>query len=242
MYHSMPETVEHKNIRLKTKEMGGEDDSIIDVVNEDGMKIQQSFGMSEFLYLERPTQTFRCTKTEMPPFLFYNMPKVSTSPVGLYCYSRRAAWDLKRHIDDYSYNSLNNYWSQATENKLNYRSAESLYPQPASCMENIRPVNSWSNIVIPDKESLVTDSGKLSVLDGLLRRLKEEGHRVLIYSQMTKMIDLLEEYMWHRHHKYMRLDGSSKISERRDMVADFQARTDIFVFLLSTELEGLVST
>lgn len=45
--------------------------------------------------------------------------------------------------------------------------------------------------------------------------------------------------MWHRHHKYMRLDGSSKISERRDMVADFQAKTDIFVFLLSTRAGGL---
>lgn len=45
--------------------------------------------------------------------------------------------------------------------------------------------------------------------------------------------------MWHRHHKYMRLDGSSKISERRDMVADFQARADIFVFLLSTRAGGL---
>jgi len=40
----------------------------------------------------------------------------------------------------------------------------------------------------------VTDAGKLSVLDSLLRRLKEQGHRVLIYSQMTKMIDLLEVY------------------------------------------------
>lgn len=45
--------------------------------------------------------------------------------------------------------------------------------------------------------------------------------------------------MWHRKHKYMRLDGSSKISARRDMVADFQARTDIFVFLLSTRAGGL---
>lgn len=117
---------------------------------------------------------------------------------------------------------------------------------------------SFAYINITDKESLVTDSGKLSVLDSLLKRLKEGGHRVLIYSQMTKMIDLLEvstinvimikiiriyvtlqEYMWHRHHKYMRLDGSSKISERRDMVADFQARTDIFVFLLSTRAGGL---
>ncbi|RZC35852.1 DNA helicase Ino80, partial [Asbolus verrucosus] len=112
-------------------------------------------------------------------------------------------------------------------------------PKPANAIDILRPLKGWSYIVIPDKETLVTDSGKLSVLDGLLKRLKEEGHRVLIYSQMTKMIDLLEEYMWHRHHKYMRLDGSSKISERRDMVADFQARTDIFVFLLSTRAGGL---
>nr|CAD7602050.1 unnamed protein product [Timema genevievae] len=56
---------------------------------------------------------------------------------------------------------------------------------------------------------------------------------------MTRMIDLLEEYMWHRKHTYMRLDGSSKISERRDMVADFQTRQDIFVFLLSTRAGGL---
>lgn len=45
---------------------------------------------------------------------------------------------------------------------------------------------------ISDKETLVTDAGKLYVLDGLLKRLKEQGHRVLIYSQMTRMIDLLE--------------------------------------------------
>ena len=45
--------------------------------------------------------------------------------------------------------------------------------------------------------------------------------------------------MWHRKHRYMRLDGSSKISARRDMVADFQTRQDIFVFLLSTRAGGL---
>lgn len=43
-----------------------------------------------------------------------------------------------------------------------------------------------------DKQTLVTDAGKLYVLDALLTRLKGQGHRVLIYSQMTKMIDLLE--------------------------------------------------
>ncbi|KAF4527567.1 hypothetical protein B566_EDAN016149 [Ephemera danica] len=93
--------------------------------------------------------------------------------------------------------------------------------------------------VLTDKQSLISDAGKLSILDGMLRRLKSQGHRVLIYSQMTKMIDLLEEFMYYRKHTYMRLDGSSKISERRDMVADFQNREDIFVFLLSTRAGGL---
>ena len=102
------------------------------------------------------------------------------------------------------------------------------------------------------------------VLDDLLARLQREGHRVLIYSQMTRMIDLLEEYMAIRKYTYRRLDGSCKISERRDMVADFQTRlvaypcfmscvkcallpfpdcydvrTDIFAFLLSTRAGGL---
>lgn len=49
----------------------------------------------------------------------------------------------------------------------------------------------------------------------------------------------LQEFLWYRKHTYMRLDGSSKISDRRDMVADFQTRSDIFVFLLSTRAGGL---
>lgn len=96
-----------------------------------------------------------------------------------------------------------------------------------------------SHIHIPSKEYLITDSGKLYALEILLLKLKAEGHRVLIYSQMTRMIDILEEYMLYRGYTYIRLDGSSRISERRDMVADFQTRADIFAFLLSTRAGGL---
>ena len=73
-----------------------------------------------------------------------------------------------------------------------------------------------------DKESMIYDSGKMVVLDKLLAKLKCEEHRVLIYSQMTRMIDLLEDFMSCRRYRYIRLDGSSRISERRDMVDDFQ--------------------
>ncbi|KAI0536132.1 SNF2 family N-terminal domain-containing protein [Xylaria digitata] len=73
----------------------------------------------------------------------------------------------------------------------------------------------------------------------LLFKLKEEGHRVLLYFQMTRMIDLMEEYLTYRNYKYCRLDGSTKLEDRRDTVHDFQTRPDIFVFLLSTRAGGL---
>ena len=106
-------------------------------------------------------------------------------------------------------------------------------------LSRLKPLSGWSPIVLPDRGTLVSDSGKLRTLDTLLTELKSGGHRVLIYSQMTRMIDLLEEFVCARKYTYMRLDGRSKMADRRDMVSDFQTRTDIFVFLLSTRAGGL---
>ncbi|KAH8553085.1 SNF2 family N-terminal domain-containing protein [Umbelopsis sp. PMI_123] len=99
--------------------------------------------------------------------------------------------------------------------------------------------NGFSHIKVPAMSDLILDSGKLHKLDKLLEQLKAEGHRCLIYFQMTKMIDLMEEYISYKQYKYMRLDGSSKISDRRDMVTDWQTRPEIFIFLLSTRAGGL---
>lgn len=96
-----------------------------------------------------------------------------------------------------------------------------------------------SSIAFPDTQDLIAKSGKMLVLDKLLPTLKAEGHRVLIYFQMTKMIDIMEEYLTYKKYQYLRLDGSCKISDRRDMVADFQSKNDIFIFLLSTRAGGL---
>lgn len=172
----------------------------------------------EFIHAPRVSLQLHCEPTEMPKFLFNLPPKIQSRVRRLHVVSRAAAWEQKRleHCD-------NKHGWELIENSV----------------KEIYPHHGWSYIKIPDKQSLVTDAGKLTVLDSLLTRLKSEGHRVLIYTQMTKMIDLLEEYMWHRKHRYMRLDGSSKISARRDMVADFQNREDIFCFLLSTRAGGL---
>ncbi|TNY22117.1 putative DNA helicase INO80 [Rhodotorula diobovata] len=92
---------------------------------------------------------------------------------------------------------------------------------------------------VPQLQKLILDSGKLAKLDALLTQLKAEGHRCLIYFQMTRMMDLFEEYLAFRQHKYLRLDGSSTISERRDMVTDWQTKPELFLFLLSTRAGGL---
>ncbi|KAH7909117.1 SNF2 family N-terminal domain-containing protein [Hygrophoropsis aurantiaca] len=96
-----------------------------------------------------------------------------------------------------------------------------------------------SNMQIPEAKRLIYDSAKLARLDALLQELKAGDHRVLVYFQMTRMMDLMEEYLIYRQYKYLRLDGSSKLEDRRDMVIDWQTRPDIFVFLLSTRAGGL---
>ncbi|KAH7883708.1 SNF2 family N-terminal domain-containing protein [Phlebopus sp. FC_14] len=96
-----------------------------------------------------------------------------------------------------------------------------------------------SSMQIPEAKRLIYDSAKLARLDTLLQELKAGEHRVLVYFQMTRMMDLMEEYLIYRQYKYLRLDGSSKLEDRRDMVMDWQTRSDIFVFLLSTRAGGL---
>ncbi|KAM0249343.1 hypothetical protein ACHAQJ_009104 [Trichoderma viride] len=97
----------------------------------------------------------------------------------------------------------------------------------------------FTNIAVPSMRRFVTDSGKLAKLDDLLFKLKADNHRVLLYFQMTRMIDMMEEYLTYRNYKYCRLDGSTKLEDRRDTVHDFQTRPDIFIFLLSTRAGGL---
>lgn len=97
----------------------------------------------------------------------------------------------------------------------------------------------FNTIRMPSMIKFVTDSGKLSKLDEMLPILKANDHRVLIYFQMTKMMDLMEEYLTFRQYKYCRLDGSSKLSDRRDLVNDWQTKPELFVFLLSTRAGGL---
>jgi SNF2 family DNA or RNA helicase len=89
-------------------------------------------------------------------------------------------------------------------------------------------------------EHLITNSGKLVVLDKLLPKLHVQGSRVLIFSQMTRLLDILEDYLLLRGYEYRRIDGSSHALDRENAIDDFNAPdSPIFVFLLSTRAGGL---
>lgn len=89
-------------------------------------------------------------------------------------------------------------------------------------------------------EHLVQNSQKLKVLDKLLIKAKAEGDRVLVFSQMTRMLDIMEDYCWYRGHKYCRIDGGIAGDVREDMIENFMSPdSDKFLFLLSTRAGGL---
>jgi SWI/SNF-related matrix-associated actin-dependent regulator of chromatin subfamily A member 5 len=92
----------------------------------------------------------------------------------------------------------------------------------------------------PYGDHLITTSGKMSVLDKLLARFRAQGSRVLIFSQMTRTLDILEDYCLFRGFKYSRLDGSTGMEERELSMREFNAdNSEKFVFLLSTRAGGL---
>jgi DNA helicase INO80 len=90
-----------------------------------------------------------------------------------------------------------------------------------------------------DFGELVRESSKMKILLKLLIQLKKENHRVLVYSQMTSMLDILEDFLSAHSYKFVRLDGSYGLDARQEMVDAFQNNHTIFVFLLSTRAGGL---
>ncbi len=84
-------------------------------------------------------------------------------------------------------------------------------------------------------EDLIAASGKLAVLDMLLRNLYEKKHRVVLFSQFTRVLDILHDYCTMRGFKHCRFDGSTARAKRNHIVSQFNAEgSDCFVFLMST--------
>lgn len=89
-------------------------------------------------------------------------------------------------------------------------------------------------------KALITSSGKMMLLDQLLTKLRKDNHRVLIFSQMVKMLDILGDYLHLRGYQFQRLDGTIAAGPRRMAIDHFNAPdSNDFCFLLSTRAGGL---
>ncbi|KAJ9668498.1 swr1 complex component [Coniosporium apollinis] len=95
------------------------------------------------------------------------------------------------------------------------------------------------SIAFPDKRLLQYDCGKLQRLDALLRQLQAGGHRALIFTQMTKVLDILEQFLNIHGHRYLRLDGATKIEQRQILTDRFNNDPRILAFILSSRSGGL---
>ena len=102
-----------------------------------------------------------------------------------------------------------------------------------------RPAHIRQQLYFPDKRLLQYDCGKLQVLDEMLRKLKLEGRRVLLFTQMSKVLDVVETFLSFHGHTYVRLDGSTKIEQRQALVERFNQDPKIFVFISSTRAGGV---
>lgn len=102
-------------------------------------------------------------------------------------------------------------------------------------IENVEPGPPFTT-----DEHLINCCGKMMVLDKLLMKLKEQGSRVVLFSQFVIMLDILEDFLEFRGHEYRRLDGSTPYEDRGKDIDDFNAEnSNIFVYAISTRAGGL---
>ncbi|KAH9663204.1 helicase lymphoid-specific [Citrus sinensis] len=92
----------------------------------------------------------------------------------------------------------------------------------------------------PPVEQIVEQCGKFRLLDRLLARLFARNHKVLVFSQWTKILDIMEYYFSEKGYEVCRIDGSVRLDERKIQIQDFNdVNSSYRIFLLSTRAGGL---
>jgi len=90
-----------------------------------------------------------------------------------------------------------------------------------------------------DEESLTTRSGKLEVLAKILPLWNSQGHRVLIFCQWRKMLNIIQRFLMLKEWKFGRLDGNTNVSARQKLVDDFNNDSSYFALLCTTRTGGV---
>ncbi|KAM9544542.1 E1A-binding protein p400 isoform 9-T9 [Salvelinus alpinus] len=94
----------------------------------------------------------------------------------------------------------------------------------------------------PDLQLMQMDSGKLEALAILLQKLRSENRRVLIFTQMVKMLDILEAFLDHRQLTYIRVDESLITEERQEHIKTFNRNRQVFCSILTNRCCSAVGT
>jgi len=129
---------------------------------------------------------------------------------------------------------------EARKPSIDIKYLEDMLLEPLEeCLLPFRKAHARLTSFFPDKKLVQFDAGKLQTLAELLHGLKRGGHRVLIFTQMSKMLDILEAFLNLNGHTYVRLDGSTGVDRRQRLMDRFNNDPKIFTFILSTRSGGM---
>ena len=138
--------------------------------------------------------------------------------------TRSVKLEISKHTSEY-------------ENKVEYENI--VYRKVMSHRSILTSLKFTNSLYFPHKNLVQYDCGKLHKLSMLLKTLKTKGSKVLIFTQMTKMLDLLEQFLNLHGYTYVRLDGSVKVEMRQKLVDNFNLNKKIFCFISSTRCGGI---
>ncbi|KAI8072982.1 SNF2 family N-terminal domain-containing protein [Gongronella butleri] len=127
----------------------------------------------------------------------------------------------------------------ATVRSLDPVAAPPCHPAGDDIKDIFHPIDTRLRIAFPDKRLLQYDCGKLQRLAVLLHDLAANGHRMLIFTQMTRVLDILEAFLNMHGYRYLRLDGATKVERRQFLTERFNSDPRITCFILSTRSGGL---
>ena len=116
---------------------------------------------------------------------------------------------------------------------------KTLYSRTVPLVCALHSILTTFHLRFPDRKSIEHDCGKLRKLSLLLSDLKKGSHKCVIFTQMARMLDILESFMNIHGHTYVRLDGSTRVEQRQRIVDVFNLDPRIFCFISSTRSGGL---
>jgi helicase SWR1 len=237
-----PSTVKSNLVYLESASRWGRFEELQHCVYLNALRRQQTptygSGLIELLTLgvnERPMRPRPKRRSDMLLWLENSSPTLSSMIPTISSRSH----DLKSTIQKFACVTPSVTARDMTYLTLTPKAVNAFQSSVSSEVDPFHEARMRLSIQFPDKRLLQYDCGKLQTLAKLLRKLQAQGSRALIFTQMTKVLDILEQFLNIHGHKYLRLDGSTKVEQRQALTDRFNNDNRILVFILSSRSGGL---